>query len=351
MAKRYLSWLYIKHFVIILVILELFFLLIDFLQNQKEMPDAMNLVVLYLYFQSIGALKITLPLSLVFGALSLFIHLIRTNEIIALLSFGFSKQKIIQPIVIIAFAIASIFIFVNSTKIGYFYENGQALLKNRDHSAATENLFFKFNDNYIYIQKLNPLTQEATNIKLFHIKNGLVDAVTYSSAAKYTGDSWHLSKAKIIIIPTGMKISNDALVVSERESVVTLDGFKPKVMDGILNTNAALNISDMIDALFVLNNQDMDIERIRQLLFSTILTPLLAPIAIVIMFAYTPISARFFDVTTFSSISIFSILAGFGVINALSRAKFSNINLSFVLILIAVVLSGISYNIYRKRLH
>jgi len=350
MAKRYLAWLYTKHFLIVLIVLELFFLLIDFLQNQKDLPDSANLSILYLYFESIAALKITLPLSLSFGALSTFLYLIRTNEIIALLSFGYSRKQIIQPIFAIASFFAFFFILINSTNVGYFYENGQSLLKNKDRSGATENLFFKFNDNYIYIQKLNPITQEAYGIKLFLLHNGAVESIVDSKKAKYTNDGWQLTNAKTIAIPTQMQISNSALKIEINQSIRTLSGFKPKVIDSVSNLNAALNITDMIDALFVLKNQDIDTERIRQLLFATILMPLLAPIAIIIMFAFAPISARFFNVTTFASSSIFIILGGFGIISALSKAKFENIHLSLVMLAVAIVLFYIAARLYKREL-
>jgi lipopolysaccharide export system permease protein len=58
-AKIYLAKLYLKNFFITLLGLELFFLLIDYLQNQKNIPDSANLLVLYFYYQSFAALKIT----------------------------------------------------------------------------------------------------------------------------------------------------------------------------------------------------------------------------------------------------------------------------------------------------
>lgn len=350
MANRYLAWLYTKHFVIILSILQLFFILIDFLQNQKDLPDSINLTILYIYFESIAALKITLPLSLVFGAITLFVHLIRTNEIVALMSFGMSRQKIIKPIFLVSLSISLLFVLINTTSIGYFYENGQSLLKNRDRSSGTENLFFKFNDNYIYINKLNPLTQEVLHIKLFHIKNGNIDSITYAPSAKYSNDSWLLRDVKMISIPISMSIDTKPIAVTQKNKILTLDGFKPRVIDSVSNVNAALNISDMIEALFVLKNQDIDIERIRQMLFVTILVPIMAPVAIVIIFLFTPISVRFFDVTTFSSIAVFAVLACYGVFSALSKAKFSNIQLSFVMLFLSFALALFSYRVYTKKL-
>jgi lipopolysaccharide export system permease protein len=349
MAKRYLSWLYIKHFVVVLSILELFFLLIDFLQNQKNLPESANLIVLFLYFESVAALKITLPLSLIFGALSLFVYLVRTNEVIALLSFGYTKKQIINPIFVLSFVVALFFVFLNSTSVGYFYENGQALLKNRDRSSSTENLFFKFDDKYIYMQKLNPLTQEAFGVKLFTLdKDGSVTSIIDTQKAKYSNNGWHLESAKVVHVPKGMELSSNSLGVENNMAITTLNGFKPKVIDSVSNLNAALNIFDMIEALFILKNQDIDTERISQLLYATVLIPLMAPLAIIVIFSFLPISARFLDISAFASSTIFAVLGGFGLVSAISKAKFENMHFSLAMLFFTLILSIYSLKRYKK---
>jgi len=347
MAKRYLVWLYFRHLLVMLAALELFFLLIDYLQNQKEIPSSANLIVLYLYFESIAALKITLPISIVFGALSSFIYLVRSNEGIALMSSGYTRGQILKPFFTLGFIVSIIFIGINATKIGYFYENAQAMLK-KDRSNMTENLFFKFNDSYIYIEKINPLSQQATNLKLFTLQGGSVVQISKADTAVYDGKGWMLKNVSVTKIPNVTSISNSGIVTTVLPTLRTLEGFKPKVIDSVSNSNASLNIIDMLEALIVLKNQDIDVERIRQLLFSTIFIPLLAPIAVVLVFARMPVSARLGSISLYASNSIFAVLLGFGLLMAISKAKFEKLSLSFALFLIFATLAIFAYKQYKR---
>jgi lipopolysaccharide export system permease protein len=349
MAKRYLIWLYFRHFIVMLASLELFFLLIDYLQSQKELPPSANLIVLYLYFQSIAALKITLPLSIVFGALSSFVYLVRSNEGVALMSSGYTRAQMIKPFFYLGLLISILFIALNATKIGYFYENAQSILR-KDRSNMTANLFFKFNDNYIYIEKINPITGQAANLKFFVLQNGSVSQISRADIAVFDRDGWTLKNVTVTKIPNVSKISNDGSTVTLTPSVRTLQGFKPKVIDSVSNSNASLNIIDMLEALIVLKNQDINVEHIRQLLFSTIFIPLLAPIVVVLIFTKLPMSARLGSIGLFTSNAIFSVLLGFGLLMAISKAKFEKFSLSLALFLIFITLATLAYRQYKKEL-
>jgi lipopolysaccharide export system permease protein len=319
MAKSYLAKLYTKNFLITLLGLELFFLLIDFLQNQKNIPSSTNLTILYFYYQSFAALKITLALALIFAAIWSFIYLVKSNELTALESIGMSKKEAIKPFFLVSFAAAFLYILLGFTKMGYYYDDARAILQNKQVSQRAQDLFFKYKDEFIYIKSLNPLSKTAEDIQIIGVDGNTVKYSIRAKNALFENDGWVLKDANMIFLDESKE---PYLNVLKQDELKTLDGFKPKILDNISQGGEGLNIVDAVNAIWLLKDQKMSLDKIKSALFSAIFLPLFAPFFILILGYFTPVASRGFMQSNFAALWIFAALICWGVLTTLSKLSF-----------------------------
>lgn len=343
-AKIYLAKLYLKNFLITLLGLELFFLLIDYLQNQKNIPDSTNLLVLYFYYQSFAALKITLSLSLVFGALWSLAYLVRSNEMTAFESIGLSKKKILSPFIWLSFGVSVLYIGLNFTPVGYYYDEARGILSGQSGHANGE-LFFKYKNEFIYIKKLNTLSKTAEDMRIIGIEGKRVNYQVTANSGKFENDSWTLQKVKIIYL------NNERppfIKEIQKDEVKTLDGFKPKILDNISNYGEGLNIVDAVNAIILLKNQSINTDKIKASLLNTIFLPLFAPLTVMLIAGYTPTAARSFIASRFIAVWLFYTVAAWGILTTLTKLTFYGALSSYLPILVVLALGALGYYVYGR---
>jgi len=78
-----------------------------------------------------------------------------------------------------------------------------------------------------------------------------------------------------------------------------------------------------VEALFLLTDQNVNIDRIKSALYKTFLTPLFIPSLIIIIFFFVPISQRFLNVTLFSFGAILATLMTWALLFILSELAFN----------------------------
>lgn len=345
LAKIYLAKLYAKNFFITLLGLELFFLLIDYLQNQKNIPSSANLTVLYFYFQSFAALKVTLALALIFGAIWSFIYLVKSNELTALESSGMSKKEAIKPFFLVSLTAALIYMMLGFTKAGYYYDDARAILQNKHASERAQDLFFKYKNEFIYIKTLNPLSKSAENIKIIGVDESTVVYIVEAKEAIFENDSWTLKEAKTLFLD---ETKEPYMTTSAQKELKTLEGFKPKILDNISQGGEGLNIIDAISAIWLLKDQKLSLDKIKAALFSAISMPLFAPFFILILGYYTPVASRGFMQAKFAAFWIFATLIGWGVLTTLSKLSFYGPIGSYMPILAIASIGSYGYYLFRR---
>jgi lipopolysaccharide export system permease protein len=319
MAKAYLLKLYAKNFLITLLGLELFFLLIDFLQNQKNIPSSTNLTILYFYYQSFAALKITLALALIFGAIWSFIYLVKSNELTALESIGMSKKEAIKPFFLLSLSIAIFYILLGFTKMGYYYDDARAILQTKQTSQRAQDLFFKYKDEFIYIKNLNPLSKTADGIQIIGVEQNTIKYSIEAKKASFENGSWLLKDANIVFLD---ETKEPYLTASTQKELNTLEGFKPKILDNISQGGEGLNIVDAVNAIWLLKDQKISIDKIKSALFSAISLPLFAPFFVLILGCFTPVASRGFMQARFAATWIFAALICWGILTTISKLSF-----------------------------
>ena len=347
---KYILSKYLKNFLLILASLELFFVAIDFLQNIKTLPNSANLQLLYIFYSSFFTLTITLPLSLIFALIITIIYLVKNNEMASFYALGFKPNNILFPIISTATLITLFLMFLQTTPLAYSYEQKLKILNNQYFTSVQENIFLKYNDYFIYFEKLFPLQKKATNIRIFKTKDNDIVETIIGSKAYYQNNRWYVIDTKIIKKPQTIDWDNSKLDISYEKFLYTLEGFEPKIINNVSSANVQFSIKDAIYAILLLDTQKLDTKKIRSILYSQIIIPFFIVPLIIIIFIASSINSRDFNSTKFSSLSIFLTLIIWGIIYLLQKLSFNGVIIPELATLLPVGLLFIfSYYFYRTK--
>jgi len=316
---RYLLGKYLKYFFIILFSLELFFMGIDFLQNMKNLPNSANLQLLYILYNGFFTFTITLPLSIIFGWILTLTLFIRNNEMVSFYALGISKKQVIRPIFYLSTLITLVLIGLQTTSLAYSYEQKSNILNNKFFVSEKSNIFLKYNDYFVYFEKLYPIRKKATNIHIYKIKDNNIIESIIAKTAYYQNKRWYIIDAKIIKKPEIINWKTSKLTISHEKFLYTLEGFEPKIINNIYKTKTYFSILDAIAAIELLESQNFNTNKIKAILYAHIFTPFFVLSLVILIFLYSSTSSRFFNIGTFISISIFITLLVWGIMFLLQK--------------------------------
>ncbi len=300
LAFKYVSLHYIKYFFIILIALVIFTVGFDYMGTANKLESA-NLLLIYLVYKSFYAVDLLLPLSLVFAMISTKILLIRTNALVSFYSLGYSKVDILKPFVVVSSIITLLFIALHW--IPHFSradEFSQNIRRNAQYLSPTRDLFFTYEDKFIYISKMLPLQEKAEGIRVFKIDNNSLKEVLIAKDAMYRDGAWYIPEASIIIKPDDVNFDSFGIEVLDKNDLKILKGFRPKMLDQVYEGKVNFTIKNAIDAYMLLNSQNVNTDVIKSALYRIFIYPFYVPPLIVIIFFFVPISARFLNVSLFS---------------------------------------------------
>lgn len=347
---KYILKKYLLYFIIVLISLELFFVGMDFLQNIKNLPSSANLQLLYLIYNSFFTLTLTLPLSLVFGWILTLVIFIRNNELVAFTSLGAKKNQIFSPVIYISLFLLVLQLFIQMTPLAYSYEQKKKILDGNYFTNTKSDIFLKYNDNFVFFKKLLPLKKQAEGIHIYKVKNDDIVETIIAKKAYFQNDKWYVVDAKVVKKPKYMNFESSKLEVRYEKFLNTLDGFKPKILDNVYEEKANFSILDALSALDLLSKQEINTDRIRAAIYYDTLIPFFILPLMLVIFVFVSYNRRFFNMGTFTSMSIFATLVIWGIFFMLH--KFSNSGVmkpEFSLLLPMVMWFIVSYIIYRKK--
>jgi lipopolysaccharide export system permease protein len=315
LAFKYISFHYLKFFVIILGALSLFLVGFDYMSNASKITSSANLVLIYLVYKSFFAIDMLLPLSLIFAMISTKINLIRSNALVSFYSLGYSKLDILKPFIVVSMVITIIFISLHT--IPKFAKANERANNIKDHSeylSPSSDLFFIYQNQYIYFKKLLPLQQKAVGIRVFKLKDKKLKTVITAKSAFYKDKAWHIKNADIITKPDDFSFNSNGIKVENTKELILLDGFRPKMLDQVYEGKADYTIGDAFEALSLLSKENINIDKVKAAIYKSLIHPFYAPLLVVIIFFMVPISSRFLNISIFSFISIVSTLLVWGVL-------------------------------------
>ncbi len=316
---KYVFKKYIINFLIVLISLQLFFIGIDIIQNFKELPSSANLMILYILYFSFFTFSLALPLALIFGWIVTLVMFIKSNEFVAFNALGVTRTQFIKPVLVSSFLLIFTLIALQFTPLAYSEEQKSKILKGEFFTTTKNDVFLKYDDNYVYFKKLLPLQQKAEGVYIFKIENNDVIKTTFAKNAYFQNDKWYVVDAKIIDKPANIDILNSKIDITNEKFLYTLEGFKPKILNKVYEENTDLSLSDSISALVLFSNQGINTEKIRASVYNQLLIPFFVVPLMLLIFVYSSLNNRFFNSGKFISLSIFSTLIVWGVFFLLFR--------------------------------
>lgn len=345
---KYILKKYLLNFIIVLISLELFFVGIDFLQNFKNLPESANLQLLYILYNGFFTLTLALPLSIVFGWVITLVIFIKNNEFVAFNALGSTRKEIFRPVINISMFLLTILILLQATPLAYSYEQKRKIVNNEYFTNTKSDIFLKYNDYYIYFEKLFPLEKRAENIHIFKVDNMDVIETIQGEKAYFQNDKWYVVNVKITNKPIDININESKLDIRYEKFLNTLEGFKPKILDNVYENNSDFSIIDAVSAMILLNEQKINTQKIRSVLYNQIVIPFFVIPLLLLIYAYASLNSRFFNISKFTSISIFGTLIVWGFFFMLFKFTNGGVLLPEVSILLPmflwIVISVYFYN-------
>ncbi|WP_295150945.1 LptF/LptG family permease [Campylobacter sp.] len=317
---KYAALSYLKYFFILLIALECFYVGIDVLTNLKDFPSSANTALLYIALTAAVALSYTLPLSLIFALILMGFNMIRSNELVSFYALGVSKNALIIPPFLIALAITVGFIALNSTPFAYALKFQKNLT---DLSPTGGDMFLKFEGKYIYIKALNG--KNANDITIFDMGDNSVVSRSHASSGEYAGKIWHLRDVNTTTLPAQLKLGGSGLRSEFSAQSEALKGFDPSSIASVYDTSNVYSIRDALRSIRTFSHQGVNISTIKASLYNMIFFPLFAPLAVLVLYYYLPVTGRFFNLALLSFGFFIATLCAWGVLFVLIRFSLNGV--------------------------
>lgn len=343
LAFKNISFLYLKYVTIIVSALVLFFVGFDVMDNLSGLPDSANLKLLYALYRSYYALDILFPIALIFAMIASKIFLIRSNALVAYYSLGYSKADVLRPFTLISTLLVTLFILLHMyAPFAKGKEYSDNIYSNKINGAPTQNLFFTYEDYYVYFKELHPLQQSAKEIRVFKIVNNDLSEVIIAKEAVYKDDYWVVKSAQKLIKPQNVGLKSEGIKIPQKEDLRLLKDFRPAILDQVYEGSSTYTILDALEAIKILDEQNVNTDKVKSVLYKTIIYPFFVPFVLIIIFFFVPISPRFLNVTLFSFGALLATLLIWGLFYALIQLSNAKVVSGEIGILLPVLLLGIS---------
>ncbi|MCH5336772.1 MAG: LptF/LptG family permease [Campylobacter sp.] len=346
----FVSRIYLKNFFIIFTALLVFYCGIDLLVNFKKLPDSANLDLLYTLFLAFSAVKYVLPLSLVFALVYSLITMIRNNELISLYALGLSKNLVILYPFLWALFFCFVYVGLNFTSFAYADDYKRNVRKNGSIGKQSGEVFLKFNDSFAYVGKLQSGSNSVQEVKIFNIKDFDLDSYIVAKEAFFKDNAWNLKDGNLTKLPKEYSLGKDGLEIKEFDILGGLEGFEPKVIEGIAS-NSDYTIQDAFISLMLFKAQNVSTTAVRTSLYKLIFTPFFAPFLMLIIYYFFPAISRFFNLSLVVFIALVSTMLIWGVLFLLTRLSENAVILSEVGTIMPIIILALlgGFMFYKHR--
>jgi len=313
----YLSKLYIKNLLAILFGLSFAFAAIDYFQYAQKLSVSGSYKILYIFYMWEQALGLLYPLAIVFALIMTKLALIRSNTMGALHAFGYSKKILVLPFLLVALFTYSIFTYLHTTEFSYARDKGALLLENKMDTYNVNNLFFKYNDTFVYIEELDPIAKKISDITIFKVEGYQVRYTIHAPLAIFDGYQWDARDAtlKTHIYDKGELVRYK---IEHKESITTLKGYKPKIIESLYE-GKALNIVDAYNTWRLLDRQHLNSDKIRAAFYDKVIVPLFSIALLVILFFKLPFHARMMNMGGIIALSLGATFMIWGILFGLNQ--------------------------------
>ncbi len=323
--SRYIGLLYLKYFFYLFVALECFFVAVDSVKFLSSLPNSANLLILLLMYDFMYASQFILPLSLILAQIVLIVVLLKNSSFTAFLAIGYSKIQLFMPLFTLSFFITLLFIALNATPFAYAKERVDLIINQGFIGNYKNDLFVKYNNSYVYFQKIYPLLQTAEGIIVYEFDEShhALLRIIESQKAIFHNDEWTLQNATITSLDDNLQIGKSPLKISQEETYTTLHNFKPKILENIYEKQGNVSIIDAYEAITLLEEQNANTQKVRSSLYSLLFFPLFAPFVMIPLVCFVPNSSRYTNLSLMTLAMILSVLITWGIFFSFSKLSIS----------------------------
>ncbi|HFQ61454.1 MAG TPA: YjgP/YjgQ family permease [Epsilonproteobacteria bacterium] len=312
----YLAKHYFKNLLAILFGLSFSFAAIDYFQYSQGLHSFSH-KILYIFYMWQEALGLLYPLAIVFALLMTKLSFVKNNTMGALHSFSYTKKRLFSPLFIISLCVYCVFMLLHMTEFSYAKDKANLLLKNELGAYSVNDLFFKYNDTFVYINTLDPIEKKIKDITIFKVEGYQVRYTIKAPYATFDGQVWdaHDATLKTHIYKEG---NLERYKVEHKESIKTLEGYKPKIIESLYE-GKALNIIDAYNTWKLLKHQHLNSDKIRAAMYDKVFVPLFSLALILILFFKIPFHARMMNTGGVIALSLGITFVIWGILFGLNQ--------------------------------
>lgn len=312
----YLAKLYGKNLIAVLFGLSFAFAAMDYFQYSQGL-HSFSFKVLYIFYMWQEALGLLYPLAIVFALIMTKLSLIKSNTMGALHAFGYTKKRLVWPLFFVAAIVYGIFTLLHVTEFSYAKDKANLLLKNQIGAYDVNNLFFKYNDTFVYIKKLDPVEKKIEDITIFKVKGYQVRYTIKAPRAVFDGTQWDAYDATIKrhMYKEGKL---EKYSIEHKEKIQTLRGYKPKIIESLYE-GKTLNIMDAYHTWQLLESQKLNSDKVRAALYDKVIVPLFALALLIILFFKLPFHARMMNTGAVIAAALATTFVIWGILFGLNQ--------------------------------
>lgn len=316
MFFKYVALHYVKNMLIILMGLTGLFTGLDYLMNGASLAS-FNIKVLYAFSKWQEALNLLYPLAIIFGGIWTKIAFIKHNTVASFYALGITRRELFKPFFWVAIATYLLFLSLNFTSFATAKDTANLVKKNQCNMSKTEDLFFKYNNSFVYIETLIPARYKIENLTIFTMENNQVVETFTAKEAWYNIHEWVASdvvkKSKVVD-----DLGHQRLKVEKIPILHTLKDYQPKILKSIYDAKE-LTLSQSFVAKRLLENQGLGTYRIRADMYSKVVMPLFSIALLMILLFRFPFHARYMSIGGTTMKALGGTLFIWGILFALQR--------------------------------
>jgi len=335
MIFKYIAYHYIKNLLIILLGLAGLFAGLDFLMNALKLTS-FNLRILYVFFKMEEALAILFPLAIVFAGIWTKIAFIKQNKLVSFYALGLTRREFFKPFFVVGMVTYLLFLVLHFTSFSHAKDDARELLQNSYDISKTEDLFFKYDDSFVYIGALIPEKYKIEELTIFQLEGDRVVETITAKEAWYNIHEWAASHA------IRREITHDSdgkqqLKVEKVRLLKTLKGYQPKILKSIYD-GRSLTLYESIMAVKLLSKQGLETHELRADIYQRVAIPLFAIAFLMILMFNVPFHARYMNLTVSSTKAIGGTLVVWGILFLFHRMAENGVTNPELVMILPIVL-------------
>jgi len=335
-----------KNILIILVGLTGLFTGLDFLMNASSL-SSFNMKILYMFSKWEESLNLLYPLALVFALIWTNISFIKQNTIASFYALGLSRREFAKPFLWVAIGVYLLFIALNFTSFSTAKDRAVMVKKQEYGVSKTEDLFFKYDDSFVYIKTLIPEQFKIENLTIFKLDEGKIVETYSSKEAWYNIHEWVASdvvkKSKVLTAD-----GDEYLKIEHMALLHTLKNYQPKILTSIYDEHQ-LTLYESIKAKRLLENQGLSTDFLVSNIYSKVFMPLFSVALVMILLFTLPFHARYMNLSFTTMKALGGTLFVWGILFALQgMGKSGALNAEMAIILPVLLLFFYAFYTYKK---